>query len=72
MNLLPEKNAVMLHREELPSFTGETYCLDALFFLILKCNIKNVLLGSSEGGHLQLPVCVCGISGMHTSVCSNN
>lgn len=26
----------MLHREELPYFVGETYCLDALFFFNFK------------------------------------
>lgn len=61
----------MLPREELPSFIGESYCLDALF-LILKCNIKNMLLRSSEGGCLQFPVRVCGINGMHKLVCFNN
>lgn len=57
LELTSWKNAVKLHREELPSFIGETYFLDALF-KILKCNIKNMLLRSSEGGHVQFPVCV--------------
>lgn len=61
----------MQHREALPSFVGETYCLDALF-LVLKCNIKNMLVRSIEGGGLQFPVCVCGINGMHKLVCFNN
>lgn len=43
-----------------------------MLFFILKCNNKNVLLRSSEGGHLQFPVRVCGINGMHTLVCFNN